>query len=103
MTATHNTHCTASNTPVLYLALELGASSWKLAFTVGLGQKPRLKSVTARSTLGLLLEIADRQRIARLLPTAHRAASRFPSRQRIAGLGGGIDASGRLHVPDPAT
>jgi transposase len=57
MTATHNTHCTASNTPVLYLALELGASSWKLAFTVGLGQKPRLKTVTALSTLGLLLEI----------------------------------------------
>ena len=25
MTATHSTHCTASNTPVLYLALELGA------------------------------------------------------------------------------
>ena len=31
--------------------------SWKLAFTVGLGQKPRLKTITARSTLGLLLEI----------------------------------------------
>ena len=62
MTATHNTHCTASNTPVLYLALELGASSWKLAFTVGLGQKPRLKSVTARSTLGLLLEIKAAKR-----------------------------------------
>ena len=57
MTATHDTNCTASNGPVLYLALELGASTWKLAFTVGLGQKPRLKTVTARSTLGLLLEI----------------------------------------------
>jgi len=41
MTATHNTNCTASNAPVLYLALELGASNWKLAFTVGLGQKPK--------------------------------------------------------------
>ena len=57
MTATHSTNCTASNAPVLYLALELGAGNWKLAFTVGLGQKPRLKTITARSTLGLVLEI----------------------------------------------
>ena len=42
---------------MLYLALELGASNWKLAFTVGLGQKPRLKTITARSTLSLVLEI----------------------------------------------
>ena len=26
MTATHNTNCTASSAPVLYLALDLGAS-----------------------------------------------------------------------------
>ena len=39
------------------MALELNSGTWKLAFTVGLGQKPRLKTVTARSTLGLLLEI----------------------------------------------
>ena len=57
MTATHSTNCTASNAPVLYLAVELGASNWKLAFPVGLGQKPRLKTITARSTLGLLVEI----------------------------------------------
>jgi transposase len=57
MTATHTTNCTASKAPVLYLALELGAGSWKLAFTVGIGQKPRLKTVTARSTAGLLTEI----------------------------------------------
>ena len=41
MRATHNTNCTASCAPVLYLALGLRASNWKLAFTVGLGQKPR--------------------------------------------------------------
>ena len=57
MTATHDTNCTASFAPVLYLALDLGASNWKLAFTVGLGQKPRLKTITARSTLSLVLEI----------------------------------------------
>jgi hypothetical protein len=39
MTATHNTNGTVSSAPVLYLALDLGASSWKLAFSVGLGQK----------------------------------------------------------------
>ncbi len=61
MTATHNTNCTASCAPVLYLALDLGAGNWKLAFTVGLGQKPRLKTITARSTLGLLLEIKAAQ------------------------------------------
>jgi transposase len=57
MTATHNTNGTASSAPVLYLALDLGASSWKLAFSVGLGQKPRIKTVTARSTLSLVFEI----------------------------------------------
>ena len=56
MTATHKPDCTTT-APVLYMALELSSGTWKLAFTVGLGQKPRLKTVTARSTLGLLLEI----------------------------------------------
>ena len=57
MSATHNTNSTASCAPVLYLALDLGASSWKLAFSVGLGQKPRINTITARSTLGLVFEI----------------------------------------------
>ena len=62
MTATHNTNCTASCAPVLYLALDLGAGNWKLAFTVGLGQKPRLKTITGRSTLSLVLEIKAAKR-----------------------------------------
>jgi transposase len=57
MTATHNLDCTRPTTPGLYLALELSAGTWKLAFTVGLGQKPRLRTIAARSTLSLLLEI----------------------------------------------
>ena len=57
MTATHNTNVTASSAPVLYLALDLGAGTWKLAFSVGLGQKPRIKTITARSTLSLVFEI----------------------------------------------
>ncbi len=57
MTATHTTNSTVSHAPVLFLALDLGTRDWKLACTVGLGQKPRLKTITARSTLSLLLEI----------------------------------------------
>jgi transposase len=57
MSATHNSNSTASSAPVLYLALDLGATSWKLAFSVGLGQKPRIKTITARSTLSLVFEI----------------------------------------------
>lgn len=41
----------------LYLAFELGWEEWKLAFTVGLGQKPRLKTIAAGDRRGLLLEI----------------------------------------------
>jgi transposase len=57
MTATHSIDSTVTAAPVLYMALELSSGTWKLALTVGLGQKPRLKTVTARSTVGLLFEI----------------------------------------------
>ena len=57
MTATHSTNRTVSNAPVLYLALDLGLREWKLAFTVGLGQQPRLKTIRARSTMALLEQI----------------------------------------------
>ena len=57
MTATHDRNPTIPNTPVLYLALELGQKNWKLAFTVGLGQKPRLRTIAARDTQALLAEI----------------------------------------------
>jgi hypothetical protein len=43
--------------PVLYFSLELGSKNWKLAFTVGLGQKPRLRTIAARDTDALLAEI----------------------------------------------
>jgi len=42
---------------VLYLALELGWNTWKLAFTIGRGQKPRLKTIPARNPDVLLYEI----------------------------------------------
>lgn len=34
--------------PVLYLAFELAETTWKLAATVGLGQRPRLRTIPAR-------------------------------------------------------
>jgi len=58
MTATHDVNPTIPTTPVLYLALELGQRTWKLAFTVGLGQKPRLRTIAARDTDALMTEIA---------------------------------------------
>jgi transposase len=57
MSATHATDSTTVTAPVLYLALELSWTSWKLAFTVGAGQKPRLRSIPARDTDALMLEI----------------------------------------------
>jgi transposase len=43
---------------VLYLAFELGWTHWKLAFTVGHGQKPRLRTMRARDLAALDQEIA---------------------------------------------
>jgi transposase len=40
------------------VAFELGLLQWKLAFTVGMGQAPRLRSVTARDREAVLREIA---------------------------------------------
>jgi len=42
---------------VLYVALDLGATNWKVACCVGQGQKPRLKKISARTDLSQVLEI----------------------------------------------
>ena len=57
MSATHTIDSTTPAGPVLYLAFELGRNTWKLAFTIGAGQKPRLRSLAAGSLVGLDLEI----------------------------------------------
>jgi transposase len=57
MTATHSGNG-STRQEVLYLAFELGWSEWKLAFTTGMAQKPRMRSVRARDLRGLELEIA---------------------------------------------
>jgi transposase len=57
MTATHTQNSTVPTAPVLYLALELGQNTWKRAFTVGAGQKPRIRSIAARDLHALMKEI----------------------------------------------
>jgi len=62
MSATHVTDPITITTPVLYLALELSWTTWKLAFTVGAAQKPRLRSIPARDTDALMCEIRAARR-----------------------------------------
>ena len=57
MSATHARQSNTTGAPKFYLALELSWNSWKLAFTVGLGQKARLRTVPARNSDVLLAEI----------------------------------------------
>ena len=47
---------------VLHLAFELGWTHWKLAFTIGLGQKPRQRTIAARDLAALEDEIAKAKR-----------------------------------------
>lgn len=51
-----------SKQPVLYLAIELGWDSWKLAFDVGSSPTPRLRSLPARDVQQLRQEIAAAKR-----------------------------------------
>ena len=57
MTATHDENSTLPTAPVLYFSLELGWNTWKLAFTIGAGQKPRIRTIRARALDVLLAEI----------------------------------------------
>lgn len=52
--------------PALYVALELSNRSWKLAFSTGLGQKARIRSIPARDLDALEREIASARRRFRL-------------------------------------
>jgi hypothetical protein len=67
MTATHTTNSTVSNAPVLYLALDLGTRDWMLAFTVGLGQPPKLKTIKARNTTVLMDHLGKDSRPLRIM------------------------------------
>jgi len=41
----------------LYMAFELGQAEWKLGFTVGFGQEPRIRNIKARDLVALQREI----------------------------------------------
>jgi transposase len=47
----------------LYLAFELGQAEWKLGFTLGFGQDPRLRTIKARDleALGAEIEVAKKR------------------------------------------
>jgi len=51
-----------SEEKVLFLALELSHSSWKLGSTVGMGQKPRERTIVAGDLSGLHREISQSKR-----------------------------------------
>jgi transposase len=57
MTTTHTLNPIASTAPVLYVSLELGWNTWKIASTIGRGQKPRVKTIAARNRDAFLAEI----------------------------------------------
>ncbi len=48
MSTTHAVHCSPTAAPVLYVAFGLSWTTWKMAFTVGAGQPPRIRTVPAR-------------------------------------------------------
>src|ERR1017187_7077427 len=57
MATTHDLNSNPSSAATLYLALDLGWSGWNLAFTTGVAQKPRLRTIHARDLPALELEI----------------------------------------------
>jgi transposase len=48
--------------PTLHLALDLGNTTWQLAFAAGLAHAPRLRTVPARDVPALVIEIAAAKR-----------------------------------------
>ena len=63
---TRFTHPALPEPPALYVALELSNRSWKLAFSTGLGQKARIRSMPARDLDALEREITSARRRFRL-------------------------------------
>lgn len=50
--------CASGRAACLLLAFELGQRTWKLGFTVGVGQRPRIRQIAARAVDRLADEIA---------------------------------------------
>lgn len=62
MTATTRSGQDSAFARRLFMAFDLGNSTWKLGFTTGPGQKPRERTVTARDRQAVLDEIAAAKR-----------------------------------------
>jgi hypothetical protein len=60
----------------LHLAFELGWNEWKLAFTIGHGQAPRLRTIKARDLEALQREIAKAKERFRCMSIALRQFSK---------------------------
>lgn len=54
---------TNQNHAALYLAFELGQTQWKLGFTIGFGQSPRIRTIAARDLAALQWEIQKAQQL----------------------------------------
>ncbi len=70
-TTTRSNHSALPEPPALYLAFELANRSWKLAFSTGQGQKPRIRDVPARDLDALRREISkarERFRLSEPIP-----------------------------------
>jgi transposase len=66
----HSTSTALSSETVLYLALELSHTTWKLAFASGRGRSIRRREVAARDIPALMREIREARRKLRLAPDA---------------------------------
>jgi transposase len=62
MTATHAIDSNTTSSPMLYVAFELGWNSWKLVFTTGAAQKPRIRTIPPRDTDAVMQEIREAKR-----------------------------------------
>ena len=62
MTTMTRTEESTATTAGLLMAFELGERTWKLGFTVGLGQRPRVRSVPAGALDRVWAEIAEAKR-----------------------------------------
>jgi transposase len=72
-TTTASGHAASGATAVLAMSLELGASEWKMAFSPGLGQQPRHRTVAAGDLEAVKKEIA-----------AAKARFKLPADARVA-------------------
>jgi len=61
---------TTGQARLLYLALDLGERHWTLAFTVGRGQRPRVRTIPAGDLERLTTELAAARRRFGLPPEA---------------------------------